>query len=74
MTDNDSVVHVLNKQTSRDPYLLSLIRKRVLICLRNNIMYREHPICPVSVMLDYVTLRGSAPGPLFCWADGAVIS
>ena len=38
------------------------------------IMYREHPICPVSLMLDYVTLRGSAPGPLFCWADGAVIS
>ena len=74
MTDNDSVVHVSNKQTSRDPYLLSLIRKMVLICLRNNIMYREHPICPVSLMLDYVTLRGSAPGPLFCWADGAVIS
>ena len=38
MTDNDSVVHVINKQTSRDPYLLSLIRKRVLICLGNNIM------------------------------------
>ena len=65
MTDNDSVVHVINKQISRDPYLRSLIRQMVLICLRNNIMYREHPICPVSLMLDYVTLRGSAPGPLF---------
>ena len=38
------------------------------------LMYREHPICPVSLMMDYVTLRGGAPGPLFCWADGAVIS
>ena len=36
-------------------------------------MYREHPICRVSPMLDYVPLRGSALGPLFCWADGAVI-
>ena len=39
MTDNESVVHVINKQTSRDTYLLSLIRKRVLICLRNNILF-----------------------------------
>lgn len=25
-------------------------------------------------MPEYVTLRGSLPGPLFCWADGADIS
>ena len=37
-------------------------------------MYTEHPIGPGSLMLDYVTLRGSLPGPLFCWADGTVIS
>ena len=44
MTDNESVVHVINKQTSRDTYLLSLIRKRVLICLRNNILFRAKHI------------------------------
>ena len=44
MTDNESVVHVINKQTSRDPYLLSLIRKMVLICLRNNILFRAKHI------------------------------
>lgn len=37
------VVHVI-KQTSQDPYLLSLIRKMVLICLRNNILFRAKHI------------------------------
>lgn len=44
MIDNGSVVHVINKQTSRDLYLLSLIRKTVLICLRNNILFRAKHI------------------------------
>ena len=44
MTDNESVVHVINKQTSRDTYLLSLIRKVVLTCLRNNILFRAKHI------------------------------
>ena len=34
------------------------------------LMYREHPICPVSLMLDYVTLRGSAPGHSFAGLMG----
>jgi len=42
MTDNESVVHVINKQTSRDT--LSLIRKMVLICVRNNILFRAKHI------------------------------
>ena len=27
-------------------------------------------LCPVSAVLDYMTRRGSAPGPLFIFADG----
>lgn len=54
MTDNDSVVHVIN----------------TIICLRNTIMYTEHPICPVSLMLDYVTLWGSALGPFLAGLMG----
>ena len=38
------------------------------------LIYRERPVCPVSLMLDFVSIRGSAPGPLFCWADGSSIS
>lgn len=37
------------------------------------LVYRDQPICPVSQMLDYVSMRGNAPGPLFCWADGSSI-
>ena len=44
MTDNESVVQVIKKQTSRDPYLVLLIRKMVLICLRNNILFRAKHI------------------------------
>ena len=28
------------------------------------LIYRERPVCPVSLMLDFVSIRGSAPGPL----------
>ena len=37
------------------------------------LIYRDQPICPVSQMLDYVSVRGNAPGPLFCSADGSPI-
>lgn len=38
------------------------------------LVYRDQPICPLSQMLDYVSVRGNAPGALFCWADGSPIS
>ena len=38
------------------------------------LVHRDQPICPVSQILDYISMRGSAPGPLFCWADGSPIS
>ena len=28
------------------------------------------PLCPVSVLLDYLVVRGSGPGPLFMFQDG----
>ena len=30
--------------------------------------------CPVHIILDYLSPRGSGPGPLFCLADGSSIS
>ena len=48
MTDNESVIHVINKQTSRDTYLLSSIRQIVLICLRNNILFEAKHISGVK--------------------------
>ena len=37
-------------------------------------IYQEKPVCPVSLLLEYVSLRGQLPGPLFCWPDASPIS
>ena len=44
ISDNDSVVHVINKQTAKDKHLLVLLRQLVLICLNNNILFRARHI------------------------------
>ena len=38
------------------------------------VIYRESPVCPVTLMLEYLNIRGSAPGPLLCWSDGSPIT
>ena len=37
-------------------------------------LYREKPVCPVSTVLAYLRLRGTSPGPLFCWPDASPVS
>lgn len=44
MTDNESLVHVINKQTTKDAMLLGLLRKLVLVCLQNNILFKARHI------------------------------
>ena len=39
-SDNESVVHVINKQTSKHKGLLALVRQLVLLCLSQNIYFR----------------------------------
>ena len=39
-TDNEALVHVINKQSCRDKRLMSFVRKLVSVCLRNNIVFR----------------------------------
>ncbi|KAK3087428.1 hypothetical protein FSP39_005841 [Pinctada imbricata] len=43
-TDNISVVHVINKQSSKDKVLMALIRRLVLVCLCNNILFKAKHI------------------------------
>ena len=31
-------------------------------------------LCPVSALLAYLAIRGSAPGPLFKWSDGRFLT
>lgn len=38
------------------------------------VIYRRNNFCPVQIILDYLSLRGSGPGPLFRLADGSPVS
>lgn len=38
------------------------------------VIYRRNDFCPVQIILDYLSLRGSGPGPLFRLADGSPVS
>ena len=39
-TDNEAVVHAINKQSCKDKRLMYFVRKLVLMCLENNIIFR----------------------------------
>ena len=42
----------------------------------NIFIYQAQPVCPVNlhVLLAYLNLRGTSPGPLFCWPDLSPLS
>lgn len=39
-TDNEALVHVINKQSCKDTQLMIFVRKLVLICLKHNILFK----------------------------------
>ena len=41
-TDNDALVHVINKCTCKDKYLMIFVRKLVLVCLKHSIFKAKH--------------------------------
>ncbi|XP_048587466.1 uncharacterized protein LOC125570208 [Nematostella vectensis] len=43
-TDNEALVHVINKQSCQDKSLMFFVRKLVLICLQNNILFKAKHI------------------------------
>ena len=43
-TDNEALVHVINKSTCRETYLMILVRKLELVCLRHNILFKAKHI------------------------------
>ena len=43
-TDNEALVHVINKCTSKDKTLMVFVRKLVLVCLENNILFKAQHI------------------------------
>ena len=38
------------------------------------ILHRHNPCCPVQLLLEYLSLRGNQPGPLFLNSDNSPVS
>ena len=38
------------------------------------LIYRDNPVCPVSLLSTFLQLRGSSRGPLFSWPNNQAIS
>ena len=43
-TDNEALVHVINKQSCKDKDVMFFVRKLVLVCLSHNILFRAKHI------------------------------
>ena len=58
-TYNDSVVHVINQQTSTKKEWLYLLRQLVLTCLRRNILFRLDTFRSrkISLLTAYLVYR-----------------
>ena len=43
-TDNEALGHVINMSSCRDKFLMSFVRRLVLVCLQNNILFRARHV------------------------------
>ena len=50
-TDNEALVHVINKQSCKDKQLMSFVRRLVLTCLRYNIVFKARHVPGVKNVL-----------------------
>ena len=56
LCDNMAVVEVINSQSCRDPYLLTLLRHLVIICLYHNIWFKaKHIKGKLNFVADYIS-------------------
>ena len=67
--DNQSVVAVINKQSALCPELMKLVRRLVIICLQNNIMFKakhvpgiDNGIADALSRFQVERFRSLAPG------------
>lgn len=55
-TDNDAVVHTINRQTSKDKTIIVLVRRLVLNCLKHNILFQARHIPGLTnVLVDHLS-------------------
>lgn len=47
-TNNEALVHVINKSSCRDKFLMSFVRRLVFVCLQNNILFRARYVLGIK--------------------------
>ena len=50
-TDNEALVHVINKQSCKDKVLMTFVRRMVLVCLKHNLVFKAKHIPGVHNVL-----------------------
>ena len=56
LTDNEALVYVINKQSCKDKNLMFFVRKLVLVCLQNNILFTAKHVRGVyNTLADSIT-------------------
>ena len=59
LTDNEALVYIINKQSSKDKNLMFFVRKLVLICSQNNILFKAKHVRGVyNTLADFVLITG----------------
>ena len=51
-SDNMAVVHIINKQTSKDPLLMTLLRRLIVECMRCNILFQAKHVPGIENILS----------------------
>ena len=61
-TDNQSVVHIINSQTSKCPILMQIVRPLVLLLLQHNIVLQSAHIPGVdNTLCDFISRQKATP-------------
>ena len=47
-TDYEALVHVINKSSCRDKFLMPFVRRLVFVCLQNNILFRARHVSGIK--------------------------
>ena len=62
-TDNEALVHVINNKSCRDGFLMSFVRRLVLVCLQNNI-FLSRPVFALRIGWEMLSSRSFAEAKL----------
>ncbi|WAR08396.1 LOW QUALITY PROTEIN: hypothetical protein MAR_018354 [Mya arenaria] len=73
-SDNEDVVHIINKQSSKDKHLMKLVRRFVVKTLQHNVLCRaEHIPGSHNILVDFLSrdqvhkFLPSCPATTLCW-------